>query len=1203
MPRAAAAAAFAQATLLIFSCLGGAAATRRSTLEANVPPANISMAQTPLDRHAYSGWRDKASAQLRRQMQEQLPCDEFSLCGNQVLRSSVESGIDLATCLFDADMELWLCGDHIISQEVYTLLYSETCISGCIYAPEFLDRSISSSLFYWEMGEWRVCSSLCGGGTQTRRVHCRQKENNTVVANSNCDGDRPPFLRACNQIPCEMAELQFREVFSEFSSCSTPCGGGLREQPVLCAATGGFLVSQELCSMSPGADAISSCNMQACASYRWELGPWSACTVPCGGGFMERPVRCLGPDNVEVDPELCPGYEPSREACNSAPCSPGAWYVLPWGECVPDNGECGVGAQTRPYPNCLDRERGMFSLDCRKPGPPTAASCHAAQRCEESCGMDCHGHGTCQGGVCLCEPGRRGQFCEMSAQVCPAGVLDSAGACCPAGVVDRSGTCCGDSAIATLDRDGECCSSGKLDAFGACGGSAKYVGVSGLPCQGLLDAAGACCSSGAVDECGVCDGHGASCGMRLVVAVLQQPEALPSGAADSVRLPLPEGVMTRFFLGTLGIEPWQFTLEYAESFAQSDTEAGIMQEGYRLQMRLVPPSSALERVPLTTGDATLRLTNAQGSPIGSQFFLGSATQVVRVPICGNGICEAGERALAGATPDATTCSQDCGHAYAACPAVEGFGGERLICSGRGICESAAGVCTCFRAHRGAACEKCAPGFVMHGGVCVYQSNAQGATGQGATLTASVSSILLSIAAGAGVAIFIILVYTVAVKRKFRFLPFRRGDKPEDPAAAAPDPSRNSVTTPAHSEVSPHGSFAPGHSSSIRALEGIMHQSGCDSQRSRSSPFASAARTPLSAPNSSRTIGGRMKQATSPVCSHKHLSTPGLHPVRSEPGTPGISAMDPDNRMPLSPQTPSSPRSVREMLRSKPDGAAVNGSLSNLRPVHMRPSPNVNNSPSSSMASSPRATRSPWAEDDSPQRSQPAWKSSPVKGLASMWPGGRSGSGALPAVSGNAKTEQMHRVNSDSGALAPNRKILSRKPSPSSLAPRSSSLPDTNAPGMRPPVRRVLDVSERGPEAQAASRTGANSIPRSQIWSDISLNQDLMATLPHSLEGSSRSIRVAAPSTEADAEHGLADSPGAEQPCLSLEMNRDLSLSLGPVHPRPARLEVPQSSEIAAAEVGEDAPTRSLSDCGSPQEQAAGSRRTTARTSRRSSHRD
>lgn len=76
---------------------------------------------------------------------------------------------------------------------------------------------------------------------------------------------------AGSQIPCEMAELQFREVFSEFSSCSTPCGGGLREQPVLCAATGGFLVSQELCSMSPGADAISSCNMQACASYRWEV--------------------------------------------------------------------------------------------------------------------------------------------------------------------------------------------------------------------------------------------------------------------------------------------------------------------------------------------------------------------------------------------------------------------------------------------------------------------------------------------------------------------------------------------------------------------------------------------------------------------------------------------------------------------------------------------------------------------------------------------------------------------------------------------------------------------------------------------------------------------------------------------------------------------------------------------------------------------
>lgn len=63
-----------------------------------------------------------------------------------------------------------------------------------------------------------------------------------------------------------------------------------------------------------------------------------------------------------------------------------------------------------------------------------------------------------------------------------------------------------------------------------------------------------------------------------------------------------------------------------------------------------------------------------GSLIGSQFFLGSATQVTRVPVCGNGICEAGERAMAGAVADVTTCRQDCGHPYTACPAVEGFGG-------------------------------------------------------------------------------------------------------------------------------------------------------------------------------------------------------------------------------------------------------------------------------------------------------------------------------------------------------------------------------------------------------------------------------------------------------------------------------------------------------------------------------------------------
>lgn len=60
------------------------------------------------------------------------------------------------------------------------------------------------------------------------------------------------------------------------------------------------------------------------------------------------------------------------------------------------------------------------------------------------------------------------------------------------------------------------------------------------------------------------------------------------------------------------VEPWEFTLEFSEQFSRSDAGAGVMQEGYRLQLRLEPPSSSSERAPVTTGDAMLRLTNAEG---------------------------------------------------------------------------------------------------------------------------------------------------------------------------------------------------------------------------------------------------------------------------------------------------------------------------------------------------------------------------------------------------------------------------------------------------------------------------------------------------------------------------------------------------------------------------------------------------------------
>ena len=67
-------------------------------------------------------------------------------------------------------------------------------------------------------------------------------------------------------------------------------------------------------------------------------------------------------------------------------------------------------------------------------------------------------------------------------------------------------------------------------------------------------------------------------------------------------------------------------------------------------------------------------------------------------ICGNGICEAGERCDTGGTG---CCAQDCSLSLSACPSAAG---STVPCSGSGVCLPSSGVCTCFSGYLGAACD-------------------------------------------------------------------------------------------------------------------------------------------------------------------------------------------------------------------------------------------------------------------------------------------------------------------------------------------------------------------------------------------------------------------------------------------------------------------------------------------------------------------
>ena len=69
-------------------------------------------------------------------------------------------------------------------------------------------------------------------------------------------------------------------------------------------------------------------------------------------------------------------------------------------------------------------------------------------------------------------------------------------------------------------------------------------------------------------------------------------------------------------------------------------------------------------------------------------------------VCGNGICEAGERCDQSGI-GAACCGEDCSLSLSPCPSAAG---STIPCSGSGVCLRGSGVCACFAGYIGSACD-------------------------------------------------------------------------------------------------------------------------------------------------------------------------------------------------------------------------------------------------------------------------------------------------------------------------------------------------------------------------------------------------------------------------------------------------------------------------------------------------------------------
>jgi hypothetical protein len=143
-------------------------------------------------------------------------------------------------------------------------------------------------------------------------------------------------------------------------------------------------------------------------------------------------------------------------------------------------------------------------------------------------------------------------------------------------------------------------------------------------------------------------------------------------------------------------------------------------------------------------DTLLSLTGVEQA----NFEVESVTNAQRAGICGNGMCENGERCDSSSKsvtlPGNTTCClMDCPFVSSTCPVPLSGAGANKSCAGNGICLDASGQCSCFVGYRGADCGQCALGWKPlnnndNSGSCVKVASAEQFASMGLTTTMRVA---------------------------------------------------------------------------------------------------------------------------------------------------------------------------------------------------------------------------------------------------------------------------------------------------------------------------------------------------------------------------------------------------------------------------------------------------------------------------------
>ncbi|BBN05436.1 hypothetical protein MPTK1_3g13090 [Marchantia polymorpha subsp. ruderalis] len=581
--------------------------------------------------------------------------------------------------------------------------------------------------FFWSPVRWGPCDKHCAGGLQQAVMQCFTG-NYSKVDTWNCAQIPVPVIyQVCNLVACNNYTI-FEGPWDE---CNRSCGAGIQKRQVICMDNMGNTAHPERCGGEIDSDIIQTCNQQACNESRWEVAPWDFCNVPCAGGRKYRTTACYL-NGAVVDDGMCDNlFAPLRELeCNTQPCQTYAWLIGRWEDCP-----YVCNATKDRVVACVDGGGQVVADSFCDPGtkPKSRTACQQPSLVCDYCGYNnCSNNGQCKNGTCACMDKWGGDYCERPL-VCkgnPIGVLkDGSVGCCPYATIDVKQHCClyHD---AFLDVNGACCV-GSLDACGICNGPHISVDSQNQCCPSIRDEKGICCLSGRLDECYICDGDGTTCATNVSM-LAHLDDSLDVTRNSSVNwkafmIDFMMKVAARLQVATealvlTGVETMNTLVGDCSTI--SEMKLGCLGTGHAqllaiFNFSVLPiPLVNLTFMTIEEADVSKILMSLDDTPNG-EFIKGlkikEVQHVARAGVCGNGMCERGERCSQNgqsSTTDGPCCSADCPYVPIACPITLDGPRSHVPCSKNGICHDASGQCDCFEGYQGDACDMCLKGYVM-----------------------------------------------------------------------------------------------------------------------------------------------------------------------------------------------------------------------------------------------------------------------------------------------------------------------------------------------------------------------------------------------------------------------------------------------------------------------------------------------------------